>query len=360
MLLIPLGPALSAQDTQPTPAEPIHTLHVYMDLIQVPVLVLDNELERMKPMDKSHFNISLDSGPVFHPRSVRPEGDDPISLAILLDGGSEPDLMPKIGAAIASLAPGSLRSQDRITLYGLDCSLVRTSLWLSADPTVLQDGVDQVLHNWTERHKTRHPPPCAKKVQLWDAIGFVTRRLGEVPGRRVMLVVSNGEDRGSMAKWADVRAFAQENGVAVFGYSSPNGRTFPSHIGTVSTSIRPGRSGSALPAFDSGKSSEDPFNAICQLSGGMVMQANEREMPKDLARFITLVRERYIVEFARARNDSPGQHGILVTIDKSPTAYVRPAGVVITMRDAALDADPSTIPRDATNAPEIGKRKPIH
>ena len=89
------------------------------------------------------------------------------------------------------------------------------------------------------------------------------------------------------------------------------------------------------------------------------MAADDRYLARDLQRFATLVRERYIVEFVRARNDTPGQHSILVTIDKSPNAYVRPTGVIITMRDPSVEADPNTIPRDDTNAPELGKRKPI-
>ena len=347
-------------DATPDQDGPVHTLHVYMDLIQVPVLVLDHELERMKPIDRSRFLISLDSGPVFHPRSVRPEGDDPISLAILLDTNGEPGLMPKLSTAIGSLVPESLHPQDRVTIYALDCALTRTMLNVPANSISLKEGVDRALTNWQQRHQTRHPPRCEKKIELWDAMGYLVRQLSDAPGRRVMLVVSDGVDHGSVTKWNDLRIFAQQNGVAVFGYSTPSIRSSSSRIGTVSTGVRPSRSSVAIPTVSSDNSSDDPFNAICQLSGGMVMPANDRNVAKDMERFATLIRERYIVEFARARNDSPGQHSILVTIDKAPTAYVRPTGVIITMRDPSAEADPSTIPRDTTNAPELGKRKPIH
>jgi len=362
-LILPVlvAPILMAQAVPPSPPEePIHTLHVYMDLIQIPVLVLDSEMELMKPIDASRFRISLDSGPVFHPRTVRPEGDDPISLAILLDANAEPDLMPRISDAISSLAPGSLHPADHISIYGLDCSLTRSLLNVPANPVLLKEAVDRALAKWTERHQTRHARPCPQKLQLWDAMGYLVKQLREVPGRRVMLVVSDGSDHGSVATWSDIRSFTQEAGVAVFGYSTPNVRNSAYRIGPAITDGHAYRSSGMLPSVRSGNSPEDPFNLICQLSGGIVLAADDRFLPKDLARFITLVRSRYIVEFARARNDTPGQHSILVTIDKSPTAYVRPAGVVITMRDAAIDADPSTIPRDATDAPVLGKRKPIH
>ena len=355
-----ISPVPRAQQPDPVSAEPIHTLHVYMDLIQVPVLVLDSEMELMKPIDTSRFRISLDSGPVFHPRTVRPEGDDPISLAILLDANAESSLMPQISEAISSLAPGPLHPADHISVYGLDCSLTRSLLNVPANPVLLKSAVDRALAKWTDRHQTRHAKPCPQKIQLWDAMSYVVKQLREVPGRRVMLVVSDGSDHGSVATWSDIRTFTQEAGVAVFGYSTPNIRNSPYRIGPAITDGHAYRSSGMLPSVRSGNSPEDPFNLICQLSGGMVLAADDRFLPKDLARFITLVRSRYIVEFARARNDTPGQHSILVTIDKSPNAYIRPAGVVITMRDAAIDADPSTIPRDATDAPVLGKRKPIH
>ena len=331
-----------------------------MDLIQIPVLVLDSEMERMKPIDTSRFRISLDSGPVFHPRTVRPEGDDPISLAILLDANAEPALMPQISEAISSLAPGSLHPADHFSIYGLDCSLTRSLLNVPANPALLKAAVDRALAKWTERHQTRHAQACPQKLHLWDAMGYVTKQLRDIPGRRVMLVVSDGSDHGSVATWNDIRIFAQEAGVAVFGYSTPNTRNSAYRMGPAITDGHAYRSSGMLPRFRPDNSPEDPFNVICQLSGGLVLAADERFLAKDLARFTALVRSRYIVEFARARNDTPGQHSILVTIDKNPTAYVRPAGVIVTMRDAAIDADPSTIPRDATNAPELGKRKPLH
>ena len=348
-----------APPAEPPPEGPLHTLHVYMDLIQVPVLVLDSEQGRMKPIDPAKFLVSLDSGPTFHPRHVRQEGDDPITLGILLDPNGTGELMPRISDAISSLAPGLLHPRDHVTVFVLDCTLSRTLHDVPADPDKLKAGVDNALQNWFATRKIKHPPPCAKRVQLWDAMGFVINELGNFPGRRVLLAVTDGDDKGSHVKWNDLRAFAQQNGVAIFGYSP-----------AASSSSRGGVSGSStgrfnrpmsLPQFPAsgGNAPENPFSAICQMSGGMIMAADSRYMPQELARFTTLVRERYILEFARARNDSPGEHSILVTINKNSTAYVRPAGVLIMLPDAALANDPDTIPRDSTDAPELGTRKPL-
>jgi hypothetical protein len=94
--------------------------------LQVPVLVLRPNGDRIKtPISNPRFSVSLDSGPWFPATHVRPEGDDPITLSILLDtSGDGGLLMPKMAEAIASLAPESLRSQDHVSVYALDCSLI--------------------------------------------------------------------------------------------------------------------------------------------------------------------------------------------------------------------------------------------
>jgi hypothetical protein len=360
-LIAALSPILRAQQPDPPPEGPLHTLHVYMDLIQVPVLVLDSELGRMKPVEPSRFHISLDSGPTFRPRHVRQEGDDPITLGILLDPNADPDVMPRMSAAISGLAPGSLHPRDHVTVFVLDCTLVRALRDVPADPNRLKAGVDNALDSWVAARKLKHRPPCAKSVQLWDAMAFVVNELGNLPGRRVLLAVTDGQDKGSSTKWNELRSFAQLKGVAVFGYT-PSSSFSDSRIATPASSG--GRLGSrsiaGLPsALAPINAPENPFSSICQLSGGMVASANSRYLDWQLSRFVTTVRERYILEFSRARNDTPGEHSIAVTINKDPSAYIRPAGVMILMPDAALASDPNTIPRDSTDAPELGNRKPL-
>lgn len=346
----------------PDPAQldaPLHTLRVYMDLIQVPVLVLDSEHDRMKPIDPSKFQVSLDAGPNFRPRNVRQEGDDPIALAILLDPNSQPEMMPKAAEAISGLANGPLHPEDRVTIYGLDCNLIRTVRAAPPDAAALQAGVERAIAKWTEHRKDKHAvAPCPKRINLWDAMSYAIQDLSQRPGRRVLLVIANGEDHGSTVKWNDLRSFSQTSGVAVFGYSLTTSGMI---VGRLNPSGgRPTRAGIAGSATTSDlRSSEDPFNSICELSGGMTFNSGPSAMPKRLVDLIAIIRDRYIVEFARARNDSPGEHGILVTVSNHPSAYIRPAGVTIMMRDPDAENDPNTIPRDTTDAPELGKRKPI-
>jgi hypothetical protein len=333
---------------------PMHTLHVYMDLIQIPVLVLDSERGRMKPIDPSKFVVSLDSGPTFRPKRVRQEGDDPITLGILIDPNSEPDLMPHFSDAVAALAPDSLHPKDHVTILAMDCGLRRSLDDAPASPEILKKGVDDVLDRWFANRKNKHAPPsCEKRVQLWDSMAFAIARLSQSPGRRVLLVVTTGVDGGSRNNWNDLLHYAQEKGVAVFGYtlSSARGGVYPGN-GRIS-----GRNSAGI-MMSSGTIAEDPFDSICESSGGMIMSADPQYAAKQLVKFTQLVRERYILEFSRPRNDEAGNHTIVVTVPRvSPHAYIRSAGVTVLLPGAELTDNPDTIPRDTTDAPEMGKRK---
>jgi hypothetical protein len=243
-----------------------------------------------------------------------------------------------------------------VTIYGLDCKLTRTLADAPADSERIKTGVDLALASWTVNHKIKHPPPCEKRPQLWDAMAFAIDELGQLPGRRILLAVTDGVDHGSVAKWNDLLAFAQEKGVAIFGYGPRSESSL--RMPTSQSAGRPGRGATSLPVSVDVNAPDSPFSTICQASGGMVMVADPGYATKQLAKFATLVRERYILEFARARNETPGRHEITITLTGHPTAYIRPAGVTTMMRDDAVANDPTTIPRDTTDAPEIGKSKP--
>ncbi len=221
---------LVAQEPAPT-EEPIHTLHVYANLIQIPTLVLDSRWRPLKaPIPESRFSISIDSGPWFRATHVRQEGDDAISLSILLDaGGDSSKLMPKMADAIGGLAPLGLHEKDHVSIYAMDCELVRSLNDVPAESAHLKLGVDAALESWRTRQKAVQMEHCQQKLHLWDSLAFVISQLSKLPGRRVVLVVSDGNDKGSRHTWKEVRAFAEAKGVAIFGVSySPSESTIVS------------------------------------------------------------------------------------------------------------------------------------
>jgi hypothetical protein len=346
------GMALLAQDKPQALDSGVPTLHVYTNLIQVPTLVLTRTDDRSsKPIVESRFSVSIDSGPWFRATHVRQEGDDPISLSILLDvNGETAGLLPKMGDALGRLAPLSLHARDRVSVYSLDCSLLRSLNDVPADSALLKRGVAAVLEPLMLRKSDKQEKSCDLKGRLWDGLAQVAVALSDLPGRRVILVVTDGHDTGSKHMWNEVREFAQAEGIAVFALRFAAASQM--RIGNYRT----GRGG-YLPSGGGSSTVEDALIAVCELSGGMVMRMNDPTfLSKSLEQFVRMLRERYIVEFPRPRNGTAGQHEMEVKIDKGIYS-IRPSGVSVPLPDPALIADPSTIQAGPSQAPEQGTRK---
>ncbi|MCU1224057.1 MAG: hypothetical protein JWQ42_2150 [Edaphobacter sp.] len=179
-------------------------------------------------------------------------------------------------------------------------------------------------------------PPCRSPVQLWDAMSYISRQLNGLPGRRVILAVTDGNDKGSMNSWNELRFYDQKRGITVFGMT-----IVPRDVGVVLKRWNP----------------ENPFRSLCELSGGTVLITNESRMEETLNRFTAMLRERYIVEFPRPANSSVGVYGMSVKIDNGNDFFIRPAGISVPAPDAAVQADPSTVPSDPSLTPKIGKRR---
>jgi hypothetical protein len=160
-----------------------------------------------------------------------------------------------------------------------------------------------------------------------------------MPGRRVILAVTDGIDKGSVHPWNEVRTFAQAKGVTVFGL-----RYVP----------RPRDVGHPVIVR---WSSEDPFLSLCELTGGTILIANQRSLDATLKLFTKIVRERYLVEFPRPGNSTAGQHALEVRIENAHGDFIRPAGIGVPLPDARVMSDPSTVPSDPSLAPTEGTRR---
>jgi hypothetical protein len=340
--LLVWGGALLAQDQLTPENVPIHTLHVYANLIQIPTLVLGPNRERIsKPIAENRFSISLDGGPLFRVTHAHQEGDDPISLSILLDvSGAATELMPKMADTIAALAPQSLHPKDHVSIYVLDCSLMRAGNDMPAEAAGLKVAVNNALQSWMVRRASTHEAKCQQSTHLWDAVAHVAGKLNRLPGRRVVLVVSDGEDRGSIHAWKDVVVYAQATGVAIFGMTNAS----QSLVSRNRVSPWYG--------------TENSFQSLCELSGGIVLLTGTRSLADTLKRFTAMLRERYIVEFPRPANTTPGEHGMTVKIAKGEDDFIRSAGISVPLPDAAVLSDPTTVPSDPSLTPELGTRLP--
>jgi hypothetical protein len=349
LLLIAVG-ATAQSNTEATPTAqatpaPPPTLRVYANLKQVSVLVLTHDYERMKPIDPSGFRISLDSGPLFRPTYVRREGDDPISLAILIDA-SKPYNDGGLAAlvkAIATLPPDFLHPQDRVSIYAIDCTLIRTTYDTGANPATLADGVQRAMAPWRIRQtqneelkkENKIPPPnCRAGLPLWDSMSEVLKDLDQQPGRRVLLAITDGGDDGSKTLWKDVMFHAQIHSETVFG---------------LMPTLNP-------PSFDD---PEDKFKQICEDSGGIELLANEHTTIFRLQQFTQMLRERYILEYPRGPNEEPGLHTIAVSYRKKSNLYIATTGITVPVASEDEKESMKTMQADPSRTPPVGTRKAL-
>lgn len=354
LALMPSGGPLLAQQTPPTApfAKPpvVPTLHVYENLMQVPVLVLNPHYERMKPLDTSKFRLSLDSGPLFRPAYVRQEGDDPISLAILIDASNpESDLLP-LSSAIAALVPDYLQPRDHVSIYAISCGLFRTAYDAPANAAALKASVEDALFAWRVRHEQKGPPPlCKSTMPLWDSMANVLNQLDRQRGRRVLLAITDGHDAGSRTPWTHILHQGQLQSTAVFGlvlttqvigteYRSDTGETFKITIPVI-------------------PSPEDKFNQICELTGGVEIQARSPILSVRLKEFTRTVRERYILEFSRSRDQRGGVHSLQVSYLKRNNYYLVSSGIAVPVASDDEIKGANTVPTDPSKSPVEGNRR---
>jgi hypothetical protein len=350
LIALPTATPARAQTTDtatPNTQLPTPTLHVYANLEQVPVLVLTSNYERMKPIDPSRFRVSLDSGPPFRPTYVRQQGEDPISLAILIDL-SKPDseILPQLTQAIASLSPGYLKPRDHVSIYALDCFLIRTAYDAPADATELRHSVERALEPWQIRRKKKGAiSPCKPSMPLWDSMANVLDDLAHQPGRRILLAITDGVDSGSRTLWTKVRRRAQVESIAVFGLL-PMSFIYRRETGEISMVNSPFL-----------RPPEDKFSQICSLSGGLELQARYAVVSWRLEEFTQMIRERYILEFPRSPTAEAGDHSLEVSYRKGGL-YIAPSGISVPVagEDEKKSADTASYASPAP-APVEGTRK---
>jgi hypothetical protein len=87
----------------------------------------------------------------------------------------------------------------------------------------------------------------------------------------------------------------------------------------------------------------------------MVVSTESESLQQALERYVTTVRERYIVEFPRPTNSTAGKHGLAVRVEKGDN-FIRMAGASVPLADPAVLKDPTTVSAGPSAAPVQGDR----
>jgi len=320
-------------DAPPPDENATMTLHVYTNLVQIPVLILGPLRDTAPRFDLKKLVVTLDDRKPFHPVHVRPEGDDPIALAILVDV-SDPQnrLLPELPSAFEKLAR-ALHPQDRVAVYSLDCTLSRVADFHAPDAEILSTAAVNARKAASPRNEKRRRN-CNDAVRLNDALVALTDQVWDQTGRRVILAISPGADVGSVASDDDVHKIATGHGVAIFGIAPVDP--------DVSYVMMSPRRGAAIQNTPATQHVSPRFEYICEASGGIGRTATDNTINTQLQLFVRNLRERIVIEFPRPKDTSAGSHIIDVLLPGSNT-FIRSAGVSVPLPDPSTLADPNTI-----------------
>src|ERR1017187_3443592 len=194
------GTALAALLCSPLAAQEV-TLHVDVKLVDVFVNVTDTNGAIVGGLAREDFAISEDGRPqeigVFERQSELPLN---LTLAIDTSGSVHKDMSMEADAA-RRFAHALLRPQDKMSLLQF-ATEVRELTPFTNKVGQIDHGLGQLRGDWA--------------TALYDAICQGSARLGGNPGRRVLVLISDGDDTASNATYAQALEPALRNEVMIY------------------------------------------------------------------------------------------------------------------------------------------------
>jgi len=172
---------------------------VDVDVVQVIATVVDGRGHFVTGLPRTAFHIEEDG----KPQRISHFGaeDVPLELIVACDvSGSMTPAMPRLKKAVKEFL-AAVPSRDQVTLLGFNDSIFALTR-RAVNPEDRAKAVDR-LAPWGA-------------TALYDVILRGVEMLGKQPGRRAMVVFSDGEDQGSHASITDVERRLQASDVTLY------------------------------------------------------------------------------------------------------------------------------------------------
>ncbi len=181
-------------------------------LISLPVTVSDRDGRYVTGLEKKNFTVYQNG--VEQKISAVTTFDEPISVALLLDtSGSTKDSLKNIKDAAADFIK-LLNPQDKCSIVVFN-SEIKILSPLTTDHQKLQESLDQVQ-------------TADKEGSLvFDAVSQTAQNaFGTRPGRKVIVLLSDGKDYGSKLTKRDLTAQLEESDVSIYSIFYESGAGF--------------------------------------------------------------------------------------------------------------------------------------
>jgi Ca-activated chloride channel family protein len=275
-----LSLALTASMVPQLPAQEL-TLHVDVKLVNVFVNVTDQNGAIVGGLTRDDFALTEDGRPqqiaVFERQSELPLN---LTLAIDTSGSVRKDMAEEANAA-RRFAHVILRSQDQMSLLQFATD-VRELTPFTNKVSQIDRGLGQLRGDWA--------------TALYDAIFLGSERLGPKEGRKVLIVVSDGDDTAKSTTYAQALEQALRNEVMIYS------------IIDVPIEASAGR--------DLG--GEHALITLAEQTGGKSFYVSEGGLDRAFARVSDDLRTQYLLSYY-PKNQEPGRvfHRVQVSIPRA-------------------------------------------
>ncbi len=218
----PQGPA--GDPNQDDESKPLETLKVNVNLVSLYFTVHDKHGALIPHLTKDDFNILEDKAPQ-KIKNFTAETDQPLTLGILLDtSGSQQNVLPLEQQAGAAFLARVLRSKDEAFLISFDVNVDLLSDYTS-NAHALARAMDKAEINVGgggggipgAGQGTIPTAGGPRGTLLYDAVYLATHdKLQQETGRKAIIILSDGEDQGSMEKLQGAIEAAQKSNTIVY------------------------------------------------------------------------------------------------------------------------------------------------
>jgi VWFA-related protein len=362
LCILPLAPALDSQNSTPAPPAPapaaqspaaqVTTMSVNVKVVTLPVTVRDKKGKIVKDLTKADFDLEEDGKPQ-EIRYFSQETNLPLTVGLLVDTSmSERDYMDRErSASRAFLDQMITRPQDRAFVIHFDRE-VELLQDLTSDHGKLekavglidtQPSVENVQNNGQGGGQSggRHG---GGGTALYDAIFLACDEItAKQTGRKAIVVLSDGEDRGSKETMNSAIESAQKAETVVYtiyigghqdnsGYNPGMGRRggmgggYPGG-GRYPGGGYPGGGGNYPRQQENRPNGKKIMQEIAEQTGGRFFEAKKKEsVDDDYAQIAEELRTQFMLGYTPPKDESSGYHSIHLTAKKKDLTVQTRAG----------------------------------
>lgn len=289
-----LAPAQPLHAQQPTP--PASTITVNVPLVNLPVVVRDKNGALVQNLTKADFALSVDG----HPQSIRyfdKDNDLPLTLGLLVDtSGSVRSALPEERDAseafldqMLTAPPGRAPDQAFLIEFAHETDLLQS---LTSSRPQLRQALNQIGAPSPDQNDNGNSGygryghrggRSGAGTTLYDAIFLASDHLMQKQqGRKALVLLTDGEDRGSMETLTSAIAAAQRAETVVYaiyfqgeqhGYGGHGGGPWGGHGGYGGGFPGGGHRGGGEPHVDGKKILEQ----ITGATGGRMFEVSGKQ-----------------------------------------------------------------------------------